>query len=76
MREVARSGEPVTADFRLMGSNLFLYPNSMVISTPDHVELWTVRPDPTSAGRSTTQIRFLVRPEIRDERIERRVRPR
>ncbi|OLL76021.1 ring hydroxylating dioxygenase, large subunit of terminal oxygenase [Pseudonocardia sp. Ae168_Ps1] len=74
MGDLARAGEEVDADFRLMGSNLFLYPNSMVISTPDHVEFWTVWPDTTDPNRSTTQIRFLVRPEKRTERIERRIR--
>jgi phenylpropionate dioxygenase-like ring-hydroxylating dioxygenase large terminal subunit len=74
MRDVAKAGEPVSAEHRLMGSNLFLYPNSMVISTPDHVEFWTVWPDTRTAGRSTTRIRFLVRPEVRDERVERRIR--
>ena len=74
MGEKARAGEEVDASFRHMGSNLMLYPNSMVISTPDHVEFWTVWPDTTTAGRSTTQIRFLVRPEKRDERVEARMR--
>ncbi|MEU7811389.1 aromatic ring-hydroxylating dioxygenase subunit alpha [Pseudonocardia sp. NPDC049154] len=73
MGDAARAGEPTDASFRYMGSNLFLYPNSMVISTPDHVEFWTVWPDTETAGRSTTNIRFLVRPEKRDERIERRI---
>jgi phenylpropionate dioxygenase-like ring-hydroxylating dioxygenase large terminal subunit len=73
MGDLARAGEPVDAGFRMMGSNLFLYPNAMIISTPDHVEFWTVWPDPHTAGRSTTQIRFLVRPEVRDERVERRI---
>lgn len=73
MGEKARAGEEVDASFRYMGSNLVLYPNSMVISTPDHVEFWTVWPDVHTAGRSTTQIRFLVRPEKRDERVEARM---
>lgn len=74
MGDRARAGEEVDASFRYMGSNLMLYPNSMVISTPDHVEFWTVWPDPETAGRSTTRIRFLVRPEKRTEHVEGRIR--
>lgn len=74
MGEKARAGEPVDASARHMGSNLFLYPNSMVIPTPDHVEFWTVWPDTGTAGRSTTHIRFLARRGARDERVESRIR--
>ena len=44
--------------------NLVVYPNSMVIAAPDHVEFWSVWPSNETASRSITNIRFLVRPEI------------
>ncbi|MFG1858273.1 aromatic ring-hydroxylating dioxygenase subunit alpha [Actinomadura geliboluensis] len=71
--DLARAGEEPEAAWKLIGSNLFLYPNASVIAAPDHVEFWTVWPDPVDPGRSTTEIRFLVRPEILDERMEARL---
>jgi phenylpropionate dioxygenase-like ring-hydroxylating dioxygenase large terminal subunit len=41
-------------------TNYFVYPNVMIVAQPDHFELWSVFPDPTSPERSTTSIRFLV----------------
>ena len=55
---------------RYVITNFILFPNVMLVSQPDHFELWTVFPDPTSAQRSVTSIRFLVPepPETEDER--------
>jgi phenylpropionate dioxygenase-like ring-hydroxylating dioxygenase large terminal subunit len=44
-------------------TNFFVYPSTMLVIQPDHIELWTVYPDGESATRSTTLIRFLV-PEM------------
>jgi phenylpropionate dioxygenase-like ring-hydroxylating dioxygenase large terminal subunit len=68
----ANSGDPVEATFRFFASNLVIYPNSMVIAAPDHVEYWTVWPDLDDTARSKVQIRFLVLPEkLTDEGAER-----
>ncbi|TQM69736.1 phenylpropionate dioxygenase-like ring-hydroxylating dioxygenase large terminal subunit [Actinomadura hallensis] len=73
LSKIVEAGEEPEAAWKLIGSNLFLYPNSSVIPTPDHVEFWTVWPDPENPGRSTTEIRFLVRPDVLDERMEARI---
>ncbi|HMC80840.1 MAG TPA: SRPBCC family protein, partial [Acidimicrobiia bacterium] len=36
------------------------YPNTMLVTQPDHFELWTVFPGADSAQTSTTSIRFIV----------------
>jgi phenylpropionate dioxygenase-like ring-hydroxylating dioxygenase large terminal subunit len=59
----ATSGEPVEATFRFFASNLVVYPNSMVIAAPDHVEYWLVWPDINNPAKSRVEIRFLVLPE-------------
>ena len=52
---------PDGADLRrYVITNFILYPNTMLVSQPDHFELWTVFPDPESPQRSVTSIRFLV----------------
>lgn len=73
MGDLARAGEEIEAAWRLMASNLFIYPNASVIVAPDHVEFWTVWPSPESPSRSITQIRFLVDPDLLDERMEQRM---
>lgn len=74
MGEIIRGGGEIDGAWRLISCNLFVYPNSMVIHAPDHVEQWTVWPDPHVAGRSTTQIRFLAHPDhADDERMQRRM---
>ena len=52
---------PDGADLRrYVITNFILYPNTMLVSQPDHFELWTVFPDAESPQLSTTTIRFLV----------------
>jgi len=52
---------PDDADLRrYVITNFILYPNTMLVSQPDHFELWSVFPDPDSPQRSVTSIRFLV----------------
>jgi hypothetical protein len=41
-------------------TNFFMYPNTMLVLQPDHIELWSVYPDGESPEHSTTSIRFLV----------------
>ncbi|MGC4936118.1 aromatic ring-hydroxylating oxygenase subunit alpha [Gordonia sp. DT30] len=74
MGDLIRAGEEIEAAWKLISCNLFVYPNTMVIAAPDHVELWTVWPDPHNANRSTTQIRFLADAEhLASERGQRRM---
>jgi phenylpropionate dioxygenase-like ring-hydroxylating dioxygenase large terminal subunit len=66
-----RSELPEGTDLRrYVITNFILFPNVMLVSQPDHFELWTVFPDPESPQRSVTSIRFLVPtlPETEDER--------
>jgi phenylpropionate dioxygenase-like ring-hydroxylating dioxygenase large terminal subunit len=68
----AQSGDPVEPTFRFFASNLVVYPNSMVIAAPDHVEYWLVWPDVNDPTRSRVEIRFLVLPErLTEEGAER-----
>lgn len=55
---------------RYVITNFFVYPNTMLVVQPDHLEIWTVYPDAESPERSTTCIRFLVpkQPETDEER--------
>lgn len=72
MEELAKEGGDVPDVWRYVGSNLRLYPNSMLIAAPDHVEFWTVWPD-TDPNRCSISIRFLVRPEILNETMKERI---
>jgi phenylpropionate dioxygenase-like ring-hydroxylating dioxygenase large terminal subunit len=74
LRALAREGAPIDGGSRYIGTNLLLYPNTMMIGAPEHVELWTVWPVPDDPARCTVHIRFLVRTEILDAEIEARVR--
>ena len=59
---------PDGADLRrYVITNFILYPHAMLVSQPDHFELWTVFPDAESPQRSTTTIRFLVPTPPSDE---------
>ena len=56
-----RDDVPAGTDLRqYVITNLFVYPNTMLVTQPDHFELWSVFPDATSPTRSRTSIRFLV----------------
>jgi phenylpropionate dioxygenase-like ring-hydroxylating dioxygenase large terminal subunit len=67
------AGETPEPDLRTMASVMLLYPNSLFVEAPDHVELWSVWPDAQDPARSTVCIRFLVRSEILTPEIEERV---
>ncbi|MGH8998475.1 MAG: SRPBCC family protein, partial [Acidimicrobiia bacterium] len=45
---------------RYVITNFFVYPNTMLVTQPDHFELWSVYPDASSPERSRTSIGFLV----------------
>jgi phenylpropionate dioxygenase-like ring-hydroxylating dioxygenase large terminal subunit len=69
MEEVAKAFGTVEESYRYYATILRIYPNTLVISAPDHTEFWTVWPSNESATRSTTTIRLYVRPEILDDRM-------
>lgn len=71
--ESVAEGGSAEGAWRNFSSNIFLYPNSMVIAAPDHVEFWTVWPDDKSASRATVHIRFYIPPEKLDDRIRGRM---
>jgi hypothetical protein len=73
MTKLVKADEPVDSLWKYIGTNMFVYPNSMVIAAPDHVEFWTVWPSTGNPAQSTTRIRFLVRPEILDEAMTARL---
>ena len=72
LRTLAKSGAEVEGGSKYIGSNLVIYPNSMMIAAPDHIEFWTVWPT-DKPGRCITNIRFLVRADIMSPEIEKRL---
>lgn len=73
LKKVLDAGEEPTANSGYMASVMMLYPNSMFVEAPDHVELWTVWPDPVDPVKSTVKLRFLARAEILTPEIEDRI---
>ena len=74
LNDLISAGDDLSRAAELISSNIFVYPNSMIISAPDHFEQWTVYPDPDSPNRSTTKIRFLAPASYEgDEKMERRM---
>lgn len=59
--------------WRWLSGNILVFPNTFVINVPDHIEFWTVWPSMESPLVSTTDIRFLVRPEVLDDRMKGRM---
>jgi phenylpropionate dioxygenase-like ring-hydroxylating dioxygenase large terminal subunit len=77
MADLVRDGGTVDDIFRdnmwrYMSTSMQIFPNVRWIAAPDHVELWTVWPEP-DPSRSTIRIRFLVRPEILTDTMKDRV---
>lgn len=75
LKAMATRGDALDADAgsRYIGTNLLLYPNSMMIGAPEHVEFWSVWPEVGNPARCTVHIRFLVRADILTPDIEQRV---
>lgn len=67
------AGETPVPDLRTMASVMLLYPNTMFVEAPDHIELWSIWPDADDPQRSTVRIRFLVRSAILSPEIEERI---
>ncbi|MBT8766736.1 aromatic ring-hydroxylating oxygenase subunit alpha [Metapseudomonas boanensis] len=73
LKALAKSEATVSGGSKYIGSNLVIYPNSMMIAAPEHVEFWTVWPCVGHPGRSLTHLRFLVRDAILDDALLARV---
>ncbi|OJV34762.1 MAG: hypothetical protein BGO24_01385 [Sphingomonas sp. 67-36] len=57
--EKIKAGETMSDPRRYFATNLLLYPNSWIITAPDHLEFWTVWPDASNPARCDVDIRFL-----------------
>lgn len=73
LKALAKAEAGFSGGSKYIGSNLVIYPNSMMIAAPEHVEFWTVWPCVGQPGRSITQLRFLVRDAILDDALRARV---
>jgi phenylpropionate dioxygenase-like ring-hydroxylating dioxygenase large terminal subunit len=73
LSRLMKQGGPLKDDSRLFASNLFIYPNTLVITAPDHVEFWTVWPSNSQASESVTNIRFLARPDVLSDEMKQRL---
>jgi len=69
--DAVKASEDYDLDWRYFGANMFVWPNSMVLPTPDHIEFWTVWP--LSVDRSRIHIRFLIEQERMTERVTSRI---
>lgn len=73
VRKLLEEGGEIESSSRTVGSIYAIYPNMLIIEAPEHIELWTVWPAAGEPGKSTTSIRFMVRPEIITPELEARV---
>ena len=71
MVDSVRNGEPFDGDWRYFGANMYVWPNSMILPTPDHIEFWTIWP--LSVDKSVIKIRFLVEKDHLSERVASRI---
>ena len=73
LKKIVDAGDEPEANSSYMASVMMLYPNSIFVEAPDHVELWSVWPHPTDAAQCTVRIRFMVRSGIMTPEIEDRI---
>jgi phenylpropionate dioxygenase-like ring-hydroxylating dioxygenase large terminal subunit len=73
LKTLVQSGESLEFSSKYVGSVMLLYPNSLYIDAPDHVEFWTVWPSLRDPGECTVKIRFFVRPEILSPEMKARI---
>jgi phenylpropionate dioxygenase-like ring-hydroxylating dioxygenase large terminal subunit len=64
LKALADSGATEGVSTKHVGSVMILYPNSIFVESPDHVEFWTIWPTIGKPGECTIDIKFLARPEI------------
>src|SRR3546814_18098522 len=72
LKAMAKGGSSVEGGPQYIGSNLVLYPNSLMIDAPEHLEFWTLWPEPDTAPRCAVTLRFLLRREIIEDQIDKR----
>src|SRR3546814_14261222 len=68
-KAMAKGGSSVEGGSKSIGSNLVLYPNSMMNGAPEPVEFWTEWPALERATSCTVHIPLLVRTHILDRHI-------
>lgn len=73
LRKLLDEGADSSASSKYIGTVMMLYPNTVFVEAPDHVELWSVWPDIGDPGKCTIRIRFLVRRDILAPEMEARV---
>jgi phenylpropionate dioxygenase-like ring-hydroxylating dioxygenase large terminal subunit len=73
LKTLVVAGEPPIVNSKYVGSVMVLYPNTLFVEAPEHVELWTVWPTIGKPGECTVRIRFFVRAEIMSPEMEARV---
>jgi phenylpropionate dioxygenase-like ring-hydroxylating dioxygenase large terminal subunit len=73
LAETVRVSGDFDRDWRYFAGSIFVYPNSLINPTPDHVECWTVWPSLDNPAESTTKIRFLVHPDRLNEKTRQRL---
>ena len=73
LKTLVKSNAEISSGSKYIASNLIIYPNAMMIAAPEHIEFWTVWPEPGNPSRSTVHLRFLVRKDIVSPEIEARV---
>lgn len=73
LKKLLDAGEQPDANSSFMGSVMMLYPNSIFVEAPDHIELWSVWPHASDPQRCTIRIRFMVRPGILTSEMEDRI---
>jgi phenylpropionate dioxygenase-like ring-hydroxylating dioxygenase large terminal subunit len=72
--ERLKAGESIEGTWKYFTTNFRIYPNSMLIRAPDHVEFWTVWPSNDSASKSTAHVRFLIDPATLDADMTKRLK--
>jgi phenylpropionate dioxygenase-like ring-hydroxylating dioxygenase large terminal subunit len=71
---LVEAGEPLTGSSKYIASIMLIYPNSLLMAAPDHVEFWTVWPSTRSPAKCSVQIRLFARPQSLDEAMAARIR--
>ena len=74
LKKLVETTDGAGVSYRHVGSVMVLFPNSLFVNAPEHVEFWTVWPTPGNPTQCTVNIRFFVRREIITAEMESRVR--
>ncbi|MDE2436877.1 MAG: aromatic ring-hydroxylating dioxygenase subunit alpha [Sphingomonadales bacterium] len=68
LSDKVRAGTHTPEDGRYCSGNFVIFPNVCMIPTPTHYEFWNVWPDLKDPGKCHVHIRFLIDPELLDEK--------